>query len=143
MKQGSNRHLARASALAAMLAALPVLSAAAQGVDLRGVWQYSRVNTRNENYSGHITIETGNQASDVTKRFSGPDVAQTGYISVNGSEVDIVFTKAIPSGPPTYNPDHFHCTIQSDRAMSCGNVDSKGTSSYRFALVRVGEPRRK
>lgn len=115
----------------------------AQAGSLQGVWQYSRVNLRSENYSGNISINANGSATDVTHRQSGADVAQSGFVTMSGSKVEIVFDKAVPAGPPTYNPDHFYCTIQSDRAMTCSNTDIKGTTSYQFSLVRVGNPGRR
>ena len=128
-------------AVTAILLAMSALPATAQNVDLAGVWQYSRVNVRGENYTGNINIDSAGQASDVTQVPSGGAVAQTGYVSVNGSKVEIVFTKAVPSRGGTYNADHFFCTVQSATAMSCSNTDVAGSQSYTFALLRVGKRR--
>ncbi|MFI5002048.1 MAG: hypothetical protein ACHQK9_19375, partial [Reyranellales bacterium] len=122
-----------------VLLAMLSMPALAQGVDLQGVWQYTRVNTKGESYSGNINIDARGQASDVTKSRLGP-VAQTGFIKSAGNSVEIIFTKAVRNGPP-YNPDHFYCTIQSAQAMSCSNTDVVGSSSSTFALLRVGKPR--
>jgi hypothetical protein len=124
--------------LVVVLLSMPVV---AQGIDPQGVWQYTRVNTKGESYSGNINIDARGQASDVTKSRLGP-VAQTGYIKSAGNSIEIIFTKAVRDGPD-YNPDHFYCTIQSAQAMSCSNTDVAGSASYTFALLRVGQPGRK
>jgi hypothetical protein len=143
MTQTAIRCARQACSLGTLLLVLPATPTLAQGIDLQGVWQYARVNTKGESYSGNITIDARGQASDVTKSPLGRDVAQTGCVKVSGGAVDIIFTKAVRSGPPEYNPDRFHCTVQSDQAMSCSNLDTAGSSSYTFALLRVGAPRRK
>jgi hypothetical protein len=127
--------------LGAVLLATQSIPVVAQSIDPQGVWQYTRVNTKGESYSGNINIDAHGQASDVTKSRLGP-VAQTGYIKSADSSIEIVFTKAVRDGP-TYNPDHFYCTVQSAQAMSCSNTDVAGSSSYTFALLRVGPPGRK
>jgi len=93
---------------------------------------------------GQHHIEANGQASDVTKRPSGGYARQSGYVTVKGSRVEIVFTSVLadPANPATYSPDHFYCTIQSAQAMSCSNTDSAGSTSNSFAVVRVGDPPR-
>jgi len=127
---------------AALLAATVDVPASAQSVNLQGVWQHARVNTRGQSYSGNITIEANGQASDVTKRPSGGYARQSGYVTVKGSKVEIVFTSVLadPANPAIYSADHFYCTIQSAQAMSCSNTDIAGSTSNSFAVVRVGPP---
>src|SRR5476651_1886590 len=108
---------------AALLAATLDGPASAQPVNLQGVWQHARVNTRGQSYSGNITIEANGQASDVTKRPAGTYARQSGYVTVSGSKVEIVYTSVV-GDPPPYVADHFYCTIQSYRALSCGNTDA-------------------
>jgi hypothetical protein len=127
--------------VAAPVLVLFAIPALAQGIDLRGVWQYSRVNARGDSYSGNINIDGNSQASDVTRTPLGT-VAQTGYVTSSGGKVEIVFTKAVRNGP-SYNPDHFYCTVQSAQAMSCSNTDVAGSSSSTFAVLRVGQTLRK
>ena len=138
-KTSSGFRRARIAAPLIVLFAIPTL---AQGIDLRGVWQYSRVNARGESYSGNINIDASSQASDIIKSSRGTDIAQTGYVKRDGAKVEIVFTKAVRDGP-AYNPDHFYCTVQSEVALSCSNVDNAGSSGSVFAVLRVGQaPRR-
>jgi hypothetical protein len=101
----------------------------------------ARVNARGQSYSGNITIEANGHASDVTKRPAGTYARQSGYVTVSGSKMEIVFTSVV-ADPAPYSPDHFYCTIQSDQALSCSNTDVAGSNSNTFAVVRVGAPLR-
>src|SRR5689334_1509282 len=121
-----------ATALAALTGA-----AAAQGTDLQGTWQYKRSNSRGEFYSGNVVIGAGGKASDVTHRPNNQTAAQSGYVTIKGNSVEIVFTEAIPSGTLPYNPDHFRCTVQSAQLLNCANVDSAGSAGPPFPLTRV------
>jgi hypothetical protein len=134
--------ISRVSATLASAIILMLASAAsiAQGADLQGTWEYSRVNTKGEHYSGRIVIDGSGQASDTTTTPSG-SVRQTGYIKVDGNDIDVIFKSVDASANRSgYSPDHFHCNVQSGQALKCWNMDTAGVSSYTFVMSRISGP---
>lgn len=131
--------IALAVAPLALLAAASV--AQAQTYPLEGSWQYTRVNMVNETYYGTVVINSSLQAHDQTKSPTLV-VDQSGYVTVTGDKIEIVFTTAnvvsSSNGTTGYNPDHFYCRFVSYNEMTCTNLDSAGSVSRQFPAYRLG-----
>jgi hypothetical protein len=64
------------------------------------------------------------------------DYAQCGHVVAAGGKVEIVFTSVKSSRG--YSIDRFYCTVQSESALSCFNIDGIGKEDDLFRIERIG-----
>ena len=119
-----------AMSLAAFVSA--VEPSAAQ--DLTGEWQFKR-RAREGFHTGTLVIDKDGQ---VRQRGRSPlqDYSQCGHVVAAGDKVEIVFTSVKSSHG--YSIDHFYCTVQSESALRCFNIDGIGKEDDLFRLERTG-----
>ncbi|SEO48557.1 hypothetical protein SAMN02990966_02041 [Rhodospirillales bacterium URHD0017] len=123
----------RTSALAIVLAAVATMAAPSFAQDLSGEWQFKR-KAREGYHTGTLVIDKDGQ---VRQRGRSPlqDYFQCGHVVAAGGKVEIVFT-SVKSGRG-YSIDHFYCTVQSESALSCFNIDGIGKEGDLFRLERT------
>jgi hypothetical protein len=136
------------SALRFLPALFFMLSCAASSAqparNLQGTWKFSRVNSPgpgnpgSETYSGTVVIDSAGHASSSTLTPDGAVARQSGHIQISGNRVEMIFTSVNNRSRLLhyYAADHFYCTLESARALSCRNNDQKGVSSSTFAMSR-------
>jgi hypothetical protein len=124
----------QAGILAISLAALAALATPSLAQDLTGEWQFKR-KAREGWHTGTLVIARDGQ---VRQRGRSPlqDYSQCGHVVAAGDKVEIVFTSVKSSHG--YSIDRFYCTVQSESALSCFNVDGIGKEDDLFRIVRLG-----
>ena len=120
--------------LAVLLAALVTVVEPSVAQDLSGEWQFKR-KAREGYHTGTLVIDKDGQ---VRQRGRSPlqDYAQCGHVVAAGGKVEIVFTSVKSSHG--YSIDRFYCTVQSESALSCFNVDGIGREADLFRIERIG-----
>ncbi|MPZ32593.1 MAG: hypothetical protein GEV13_16610 [Rhodospirillales bacterium] len=78
------------------------------------------------------------QAARARQRGRSPlqDYAQCGHVVTAGGKVEIVFTSV--KSNHGYSIDHFYCTVQSESALRCFNIDGIGKEDDLFRIERIG-----
>ena len=122
-----------AGILAIALAVLATTAAPSLAQDLTGEWQFKR-KAREGYHTGTLVIDKDGQ---VRQRGRSPlqDYSQCGHVVAAGDKVEIVFTSVKSSRG--YSIDRFYCTVQSESALSCFNVDGIGKEDDLFRIERV------
>ncbi len=123
----------RIGLLAVSLAVL-AMTAPASAQDLAGEWQFKR-RAREGPHAGTIVIDKNGQVR-MKGRSPLQDYGQCGHVVAAGGKVEIVFT-SVKSGRG-YSIDHFYCTVQSESALSCFNIDGIGKENDLFRIERIG-----
>ncbi|HEX9327207.1 MAG TPA: hypothetical protein VF915_11855 [Reyranella sp.] len=123
----------RIGLLAVSLAVL-AMTAPASAQDLAGEWQFKR-RAREGPHAGTIVIDQDGQVR-MKGRSPLQDYGQCGHVVAAGGKVEIVFT-SVKSGRG-YSIDHFYCTVQSESALSCFNIDGIGKENDLFRIERIG-----
>ena len=120
--------------LAVLLATLVTTVEPSVAQDLAGEWTFKR-RAREGYHTGTLVIDKDGQ---VRQRGRSPlqDYAQCGHVVAAGGKVEIVFTSVKSSGG--YSIDHFYCTVQSESALSCFNIDGIGKEDDLFRVERTG-----
>lgn len=124
----------RLSALAISLTAFATTAVPAFAQDLAGEWQFKR-KAREGYHTGTLVIDKDGQ---VRQRGRSPlqDYSQCGHVVAAGSKVEIVFTSVKSSRG--YSIDRFYCTVQSESALRCYNIDGIGREDDLFRIERTG-----
>jgi hypothetical protein len=120
--------------LLAVLLAVLAMTAPASAQDLAGEWQFKR-RAREGPHAGTIVIDQDGQAR-MKGRSPLQDYGQCGHVVAAGGKVEIVFTSVKSSRG--YSIDHFYCTVQSESALSCFNIDGIGKENDLFRIERIG-----
>jgi hypothetical protein len=123
----------RIGLLAVSLAVL-AMTAPASAQDLAGEWQFKR-RAREGPHAGTIVIDKDGQVR-MKGRSPLQDYGQCGHVVVAGGKVEIVFTSV--KSKRAYSIDHFYCTVQSESALSCFNIDGIGKEDDLFKIERIG-----
>ena len=120
--------------LAALLVTLVTVVEPSVAQDLSGEWQFKR-KAREGYHTGTLVIDKDGQ---VRQRGRSPlqDYAQCGHVVAAGGKVEIVFTSVKSSRG--YSIDRFYCTVQSEGALSCFNIDGIGKEADLFRIERIG-----
>ena len=120
-------------ALAISLAVLVMEAAPSVAQDLSGEWQFKR-RAREGWHTGTLVIDKDGQ---VRQRGRSPlqDYSQCGHVVAAGGKVEIVFTSV--KSARGYSIDHFYCTVQSESALRCFNIDGIGKEGDLFGLERT------
>jgi hypothetical protein len=120
--------------LAISLAVLATMAAPSFAQDLSGEWQFKR-KAREGYHTGTLVIDKDGQ---VRQRGRSPlqDYSQCGHVVAAGGKVEIVFTSVKSSRG--YSIDRFYCTVQSEGALSCFNIDGIGKEADLFRIERIG-----
>ena len=123
----------RISILAISLAAFATMAAPSLAQDLSGEWQFKR-KAREGYHTGTLVIDKDGQ---VRQRGRSPlqDYSQCGHVVAAGGKVEIVFTSV--KSARGYSIDHFYCTVQSESALRCFNIDGIGKEGDLFGLERT------
>jgi hypothetical protein len=124
----------RICALALAFTALVTTAAPSFAQDLTGEWQFKR-KAREGYHTGTLVIDKDGQ---VTQKGRSPrqSYVQCGHVVVAGDKVEIVFTSVKSSRG--YSIDRFYCTVQSEGALSCFNIDGIGKEADLFRIERIG-----
>jgi hypothetical protein len=142
------RHLIAISALTLLPALFVMLGCAASMAqsarNLQGTWKFSRVNSPgpgnpgSETYSGTVVVDSSGRANISTLTPDRTIAGQSGHIKVSGSKIEVIFTAVNNRSQLLhfYAADHFYCTLESTRTMSCHNNDQMGVSSNAFTMSR-------
>jgi hypothetical protein len=120
--------------LAVLLAALVTMVEPSVAQDLTGEWKFKR-RAREGYHTGTLVIDKDGQ---VRQRGRSPlqDYSQCGHVVAAGGKVEIVFTSVKSSHG--YSIDHFYCTVQSESALRCFNIDGIGKEDDLFRIERIG-----
>jgi hypothetical protein len=120
--------------LAVLLAALVTMVEPSVAQDLTGEWKFTR-RAREGYHTGTLVIDKDGQ---VRQRGRSPlqDYSQCGHVVAAGGKVEIVFTSVESSHG--YSIDHFYCTVQSESALRCFNIDGIGKEDDLFRIERIG-----
>jgi hypothetical protein len=102
--------------------------------DLTGEWQFNR-RAREGPHAGAIVIDKDGQVR-MKGRSPQQDYAQCGHVVAVGGKVEIVFTSV--KSKRAYSLDHFYCTVQSESALRCFNIDGIGKEDDLFRIERTG-----
>jgi hypothetical protein len=126
----------RIPALAISLATFATMAAPSFAQDLSGEWQFKR-KAREGYHTGMLVIDKDGQ---VRQRGRSPlqDYSQCGHVVAAGDKVEIVFTSV--KSTRGYSIDRFYCTVQSESALRCFNIDGIGKEDDLFRLERTGRP---
>lgn len=121
-------------ALAFSLAVLATMAAPSVAQNLTGEWQFKR-KAREGYHAGTLVIDKDGQ---VRQRGRSPlqSYSQCGHVVAAGGKVEIVFTSVKSSHG--YSIDHFYCTVQSEAALHCFNIDGIGKENDLFTIERIG-----
>jgi hypothetical protein len=124
----------RIFAVAIAFAAFATMAAPSFAQDLTGEWQFKR-KAREGYHTGTLVIDKDGQ---VRQRARSPlqDYAQCGHVVAAGGTIEIVFTSVKSSRG--YSIDHFYCTVQSESALRCFNIDGIGKEHDLFRIERTG-----
>jgi len=124
----------RLSALAISLTAFAAMAVPSFAQDLSGEWQFKR-KAREGYHTGTLVIDKDGQ---VRQRGRSPlqDYSQCGHVVAAAGTVEIVFTSVKSSRG--YSIDRFYCTVQSEGALSCFNIDGIGKEADLFRIERIG-----
>ena len=120
--------------LAVLLAALVMIVEPSVAHDLTGEWQFKR-RAREGPHAGTIVIDKDGQVR-MKGRNPFQDYSQCGHVVAAGGKVEIVFTSVKRSHG--YSIDHFYCTVQSESALRCFNIDGIGKEDDLFRIERIG-----
>jgi hypothetical protein len=124
----------RIGLLAVALAVVAMTAPAASAQDLAGEWQFKR-RAREGAHAGTIVIDKDGQVR-MKGRSPLQDYSQCGQVVAAGGKVEIVFTSVKSSRG--YSIDHFYCTVQSQSALRCFNIDGIGKEDDLFRIERTG-----
>ena len=120
--------------LLAVALAVVAMTAPASAQDLAGEWQFKR-RAREGAHAGTIVIDKDGQVR-MKGRSPLQDYGQCGHVVAAGGKIEIVFT-SVKSGRG-YSIDHFYCTVQSESALRCFNIDGIGKEDDLFRIERIG-----
>ena len=109
--------------------------------NLQGTWKFSRVNSPgpgNPGGSGTVVVNSSGRASSSTLTPDRTIARQSGHVTVSGNKIEVIFTAVNNRSQLLhfYATDHFYCTLESARTMSCHNNDQMGVSSNAFTMSR-------
>jgi hypothetical protein len=124
----------RIGLLALSLGALAIVAGPLAAQDLAGEWQFKR-RAREGPHAGTIVIDKDGQVR-MKGRSPLQDYAQCGHVVAAGDRVEIVFISV--KSKRSYSIDHFYCTVQSESALSCFNIDGIGKEADLFRIERIG-----
>jgi hypothetical protein len=124
----------RIGLVALSLGALSIVSGPLAAQDLAGEWQFKR-RAREGLHAGTIIIDKAGQVK-MKGRNPFQDYSQCGHVVAAGDKVEIVFTSVKSSHG--YSIDHFYCTVQSESALRCFNIDGIGKENDLFRIERIG-----
>jgi len=124
----------QAGVLAILLVALATAAEPADAQDLSGEWTFKR-RAREGWHTGTLVIDKDGQ---VRQRGRNPvqDYSQCGHVVAADGKVEIVFTSV--KSKHGYSIDHFYCTVRSESALSCFNIDGIGKEDDLFRIERSG-----
>ena len=120
--------------LLAIALAVLAIATPASAQDLAGEWQFKR-KAREGPHAGTMVIDKDGQVR-MKGRNPFQDYSQCGHVVAAGGKVEIVFTSVKSSRG--YSIDRFYCTVQSESALSCFNIDGIGKEADLFRIERIG-----
>ncbi len=85
---------------------------------------------------GHARHRQGWPGRAAAGRSPLQDYSQCGHVVAAAGKVEIVFTSVKSSRG--YSIDRFYCTVQSESALRCFNIDGIGKEDDLFRIERIG-----
>lgn len=84
------------------------------------------------NLTAEVAVDAQRQAVLTTRSSAGEAFKETGFVWIDGSKVEIIFTDRTDRA--RNNPDHLRCVVQSSDLLSCVNILTKSTA---FFVTRI------